>query len=69
MLNETKSRAIGSIQREGRLSGKTAVITGGADGMGRATALAFAEQGARLAIIDIQKDAGISKRMYRRRTR
>ena len=58
MVDETKGRVIGSTQQGGRLSGKTAVITGGAAGMGRATALAFAEQGARLAIIDIQKDAG-----------
>jgi len=42
----------------GRLAGKTAVITGGAAGMGRATALAFAREGAAVTILDIQKDAG-----------
>jgi NAD(P)-dependent dehydrogenase (short-subunit alcohol dehydrogenase family) len=42
----------------GRLSGKTAVITGGAAGMGRATSLAFAREGARIAILDIQTTAG-----------
>ncbi len=42
----------------GRLAGKTAVITGGAAGMGRATSLAFADEGASVTILDIQQDAG-----------
>jgi len=45
-------------QSAGRLAGKTAVITGGAAGMGRATSLAFAREGARIAILDIQVQAG-----------
>ena len=44
--------------RTGRLAGKTAVITGGAAGMGRATSLAFANEGATVAILDIQTEAG-----------
>jgi NAD(P)-dependent dehydrogenase (short-subunit alcohol dehydrogenase family) len=42
----------------GRLAGRTAVITGGAGGMGRAASLLFAEAGARVAILDIQAEAG-----------
>ncbi|WP_201760534.1 MULTISPECIES: SDR family oxidoreductase [unclassified Nonomuraea] len=39
-----------------RLAGKTAVITGAARGLGRATAQAFAHEGADLVLIDIARD-------------
>jgi NAD(P)-dependent dehydrogenase (short-subunit alcohol dehydrogenase family) len=39
------------------LEGKSALVTGGASGIGRATALAFAREGARVAVADIVQDA------------
>ncbi len=41
-----------------RLTGKVAVITGGASGMGRATVEKFVAEGARVVIADMQRDKG-----------
>ena len=41
-----------------RLAGKTAIVTGGANGMGEATVRLFVEHGARVVIGDVADDAG-----------
>ena len=46
------------MSAEGRFAGKVAVVTGGAGGMGRATAIAFAAAGASVVVADIAVDGG-----------
>ena len=42
----------------GTLDGQVALVTGGSGGIGRATALEFARQGARVVVSDVLLEAG-----------
>jgi len=42
----------------GKLSGRVAVVTGGASGIGRATVLRFLEEGARVVVADLNESNG-----------
>ena len=46
------------IKRGQSLAGKSAIITGGASGIGRATVLLFAREGASVLLVDVNEGAG-----------
>jgi NAD(P)-dependent dehydrogenase (short-subunit alcohol dehydrogenase family) len=55
---DARRGTVGDVSDDGRLAGKVAVVTGGGNGLGRATALRFAEEGAALVVADLLDGPG-----------
>ena len=49
-----------------RLTGKVAIVTGGASGMGQATVLRFLDEGARVVVADLNEQNGAAQRSKKR---
>jgi len=53
MVNKIRRTANMSVTQNQRFSGQVAFVTGATSGIGQATALAFAREGASVVVVDI----------------
>lgn len=60
-MNNQVVKEIGSVIKRFTLTGKKAIVTGAKGGIGKATATAFAELGADVAVVDLPSGLGESK--------
>jgi NAD(P)-dependent dehydrogenase (short-subunit alcohol dehydrogenase family) len=54
----TNTAAMNTVAMKGELSGKVAVVTGGASGLGRAVVERFVQEGARVVFGDVDRERG-----------
>jgi NAD(P)-dependent dehydrogenase (short-subunit alcohol dehydrogenase family) len=54
--SDAETQTVVAPRQDGRFNGKVAFVTGATSGIGRATALAFAREGASLVVADVAAD-------------